>query len=429
MSGRYLAVALLVAGLIGSSAPACTEGAALADRDGAASAPDAGRVEPSPPPHAHVPSAKEGRDLLDKLECNRCHAGTGQAEVAQAKHCYSCHVDIAVGKAPKSSPDAPAPSKAVLAKWKPRVEHLRFVPSLSGAGTILRPRWIESYLVKPFDLRPGLHGDMPRLPLAEPEARSIAAYFAERAGGAEAEAPFLAGDIERGRGYFSTKGCSGCHTFTGARTASPPAVTPRDGPDRALAPDLRYARDRVRTDRLVDWILDPRSIKPDAAMLPQKLTREEATDLAAFVVRAPLDDPPARAKLARLPVLERPVTYDEVAEKVLHKICWHCHSQPDFARGDGGPGNTGGFGFEGRKLDLSSYESIAGGYLDAGGKRRSVFAPAPNGEPMLLSVLLERAREVEGTMSPVRGMPLGLPPLSPEDVQIVETWIAQGHPR
>jgi hypothetical protein len=29
----------------------------------------------------------------------------------------------------------------------------------------------------------------------------------------------------------------------------------------------------------------------------------------------------------------------------------------------------------------------------------------------------------------VRGMPLGLPPLSSEDIQLVETWIAQGHPR
>ncbi len=27
----------------------------------------------------------------------------------------------------------------------------------------------------------------------------------------------------------------------------------------------------------------------------------------------------------------------------------------------------------------------------------------------------------------VRGMPLGLPSLSPEDLQLVESWIAQGH--
>jgi hypothetical protein len=29
----------------------------------------------------------------------------------------------------------------------------------------------------------------------------------------------------------------------------------------------------------------------------------------------------------------------------------------------------------------------------------------------------------------VRGMPLGLPPLEPEQIQLVESWIAQGRPR
>ena len=29
----------------------------------------------------------------------------------------------------------------------------------------------------------------------------------------------------------------------------------------------------------------------------------------------------------------------------------------------------------------------------------------------------------------VRGMPLGLPPMSLEDIQLVESWIAQGRPR
>jgi mono/diheme cytochrome c family protein len=271
---------------------------------------------------------------------------------------------------------------------------------------------------------------MPRLPLDEHEAAAIAAYFAERSGFDEdSPAALPAGDIERGRGYFATKGCVGCHAFTGARTQAPPEVLPRDVADRALAPDLRYARDRVVHGRLAAWIRDPTAFKPDSAMPKQQLTPQEAEDLATFVLQAPLDDVPAPAAFARLPVLERPVGYDEVAKKVLHKICWHCHSQPDFARGDGGPGNTGGFGFAPRKLDLSSYESIAGGYLDASGKRRSVFSAAPSGEPMLLAVLLERTREERGAWSPLRGMPLGLPPLSAEDIQLVESWIAQGHPR
>ena len=159
------------------------------------------------------------------------------------------------------------------------------------------------------------------------------------------------------------------------------------------------------------------------------MSEQEAADLAAFVLRAPLAAAVENPKPARLPLLARPVSYDEVAEKVLHKICWHCHSQPDFARGDGGAGNTGGFGFKARLLDLSSYESLSAGYLDENGERRSLFSPGPGGEPVLLEVLLARQKEERGGHAEVRGMPLGMPSMSPEIIQLVETWVAQGHAR
>ena len=49
--------------------------------------------------------------------------------------------------------------------------------------------------------------------------------------------------------------------------------------------------------------------------------------------------------LAPLPLRARPVAFEEVSERVLRKVCWHSHAQPDYARGDGGPGNSGGFGW------------------------------------------------------------------------------------
>jgi hypothetical protein len=43
---------------------------------------------------------------------------------------------------------------------------------------------------------------------------------------------------------------------------------------------------------------------------------------------------------------------------------------------------------------------------------------------------MARYGEEAGTPNPnVRGMPLGLPPLPLEDIQLVETWIAQGRPQ
>jgi hypothetical protein len=68
--------------------------------------------------------------------------------------------------------------------------------------------------------------------------------------------------------------------------------------------------------------------------------------------------------------------------------------------------------------------------LDDRGERRSVFETLDDGTPRLVAALLARAAEEAGQPDPrVRGMPLGLPALPPEDIQLVETWIAQGRPR
>jgi len=272
---------------------------------------------------------------------------------------------------------------------------------------------------------------MPRLALLEEEARAIAQHLATRP-----ELPAVpqiaapAGDLERGRAAFAAKGCASCHTFSGAGVAPPPAVSHAAArADRALAPDLRHARERLVAENVVAYILDPTSVKPDAAMPKTALSLGEAADLAAFVLRAPLDPAPGARRAARLPLLARAVAYDEVASKVLHKICWHCHSQPDYARGDGGPGNTGGFGFAPRKLDLSSYESISAGYLDRAGERRSLFTRGSSTGSILVEVLIARQREEQGEIGETRGMPLGLPALSAEDIQLIESWVDQGHPR
>src|SRR5204863_2860150 len=91
-----------------------------------------------------------------------------------------------------------------------------------------------------------------------------------------------------------------------------------------------------------------------------------------------------RAKPARLPLLDRKVTFKEVDEKVFHRTCWHCHSEPDYAIGDGGPGNSGGLGFKPRGLNLSDYTGIAAGYIDDKGERASVFLKDTEQVPRLV---------------------------------------------
>jgi hypothetical protein len=112
---------------------------------------------------------------------------------------------------------------------------------------------------------------------------------------------------------------------------------------------------------------------------------------------------------------------------VLRRTCWHCHGEPDYAHGEGGPGNTGGFGFPERGLSLADYDGASSGILDAHGDRKSILAPGDDGTPLLVRALLARHEEIAGRPVPgVRGMPLGMPPLPPEEIQLVESWIAQG---
>ena len=147
---------------------------------------------------------------------------------------------------------------------------------------------------------------------------------------------------------------------------------PRAGP--AL-----HARSVASVARSCAGSLDPPQVKPDTPMPKHGAERgrgEEPSPRTSS--RRPSAPQEARPIPARLPVLARKVTYDEVATRVLRKTCWHCHGEPDFERGDGGPGNSGGFGFKGRGLNLSDYAVDVRGLprRHAAGARASSPRPA-----------------------------------------------------
>ena len=273
---------------------------------------------------------------------------------------------------------------------------------------------------------------MPRLALTPSQARAVAAYFIPPT----PPEPTPDGDVARGLRLLNTRGCGTCHRFSGAPLTASPLPTPLDAAalkrGMALAPDLGVTRERFRPAALVRWLRDPVGVKPDTAMPPIPLTEAEAIDVATAILKAPRAPEPPPPMPPRLPVLERRVTYDEVSAAVFRKVCWHCHSEPEYANGDGGPGNTGGFGFAGRGLNLASYTAASMGLKDAHGQRRSLFTPRSEEDPTPYLIAVLRARQAEERGRPVpglRGMPLGLPALSPEAIQLIESWIAQGRPR
>ncbi len=377
-----------------------------------------------------VASRDHGKELVLTYQCNRCHDGTGHPEAVQSKHCVHCHKDIMEGRFTAAA--------ASLARWKPRVKELADAPSLEATGQRFTRRWVADYLLQPSDLRPHLKQFMPRLAITTADARDIAAYLVPEVDGPFvdlARAPEIAGaDLGKGRQLIETKGCGSCHVFTGVvavPSSAPPTMDGRDF-DRAykLAPDLRVTRERMTPGRLVTWLKDPKGVKTDSAMPKIPLSDAEVRDVAGYILTVELTPSRKPQKHERLPLLTRKVLYKEVDEKVFHRTCWHCHSEPDYAIGDGGPGNSGGFGFKPRGLNLSAYEGIAAGFVDDKNERQSVFAKDKEDVPRLVRALLARHDEEDGAATgAVRGMPLGYDPLSSEEIQLVDTWVAQGRPR
>ena len=381
---------------------------------------------------AVVGDPARGHAAMERFECSRCHRGAELVAAAPDKQCIQCHNDILAGR-------TVAPTEAMEARWRERVAGLGDAPSLEATGARFRRRWIVGFLQKPHDLRPLLVTTMPRLALAEADAKDIAAYLVP------SEDPIkesLADDelLEKanpamGRELMVNKGCGTCHVMTGVPSFSGaplPVGVVVDEPARAmtLAPDLRFTRQRMTASKLARWVKNPKAVKADTMMPTIPLTDVEARHIAAYILGAPLADAPKKATPARLANLDREVTFDEVRDKVFRRTCWHCHSDPDLEIGDTGPGNTGGFGFAPRRLDLHDYEGVFAGTVDADGQRHSIFAPMPDGTPRIVAVMLARHREEAGDdTTGVRGMPLGLPALSMEDIQLVESWIAQGRKR
>jgi mono/diheme cytochrome c family protein len=367
--------------------------------------------------------AERGKQLVAEFECSRCHAGTGLAAPKLERDCVGCHEQIATDKF-QAKPDK-------LAKWKPHVMPYRDVPSLGELGARLRPAWVRDYLLHPHDLRPNLAQTMPRLPLSAEQARDIATYLTQSAKPSDSTLPAVSAvseDIAHGKRLLTERACVSCHQVTGAGLPAPPKSEPAPR-TLGLAPDLRFARERSTPEAIARWLMDPQRVKPDAVMPNLGLSANDARDLAAFLSFGELAPPAVHVPSSRLPVLERRVGFEEVNQLVFAVTCRHCHTNPDLADGDGGPGNTGGFGFKPRKIDFSTYQGIQSGGVDARGERVSLFAPTRAGMPRLVAALVARQHEMDGKESDeVRGMPLGLPPLSAQQIQLVESWVAQGRP-
>ena len=374
-------------------------------------------------PKGRAEAIEEGRKLVEKLQCSRCHSAEALpvAAAPRATSCAGCHAWIQ-GTAHDSLEYEK--QKKRFPYWDRYVENVGSflaVPDLATAGARLDEEWIARYVRDPYEVRPGLYERMLRAPVTEDEAKSIAAFLvsarapltptaAEAAAIPASSAP---AHVEEGRRLFAKLQCGTCH-----------AIGADDATALHGAPDLAHARDRMSDANIAA------TIRTGTRLMPSfDLTAEESARLRDYIRAAPRETRAAPAVASEdLPLLTRAVSWEDVRSRVFGRVCVHCHMDPASNAGEGGPGNTGGLGFRGKGLNLETWEGI---------RASSVLTANPGEEPVLVRRLRargpEHARELAGphaTPAPEgeRGMPLALPPLSPEEMQLVRSWIAQGAP-
>jgi cytochrome c2 len=388
-----------------------------------------------------APAAPDtGAALIARGQCGRCHDVTALAVEAtpRERSCAGCHRWIHDAR---EQPEESARWRKVYPAWDRYLTNVRSfldVPDLAASAARLTPDFVASYLRAPFKVRPALHESMIRTGYAEDEATRIASWLVQRArvrrpwseaaAAASAVPPSTRPEaVAEGARLYQRLACGTCHAL-GSRPASLAM---------AAAPDLAHVARRIAPADAAAFIADPAAFGGEPRMPRYPMSATEAARLRDFLWSTAASGASSLvAGAADLPLLARPVRYAEVRERVLAAVCVHCHMS-ERGGADGGPGNTGGLGWRGAGLDLETWAGVVRGARGADGRRHSVLAPAPDGgEPPLLARLRQRyaehAAERAGPAA-VRaggapGMPLGLPPLAPADLQLVRSWLAQGAP-
>jgi mono/diheme cytochrome c family protein len=375
-----------------------------------------------------------GRALVEQAQCGRCHTLPDPiAPVPRARSCAGCHAWI---HASGEDPAQAARARRDFPLWDrylANVASFLAVPDLRASGARLDPAFVARYLRSPFKIRPSLPEGMIRTGFTEDEAAAVAAWLtaaplamsAEARQAAEIALSSAADDVAAGAQLFERLRCASCHALGGrpATVAGPPA------------PDLTFVRARMRPAITAAFIVDP-TLGGATAMPRYPISPRDAAHLRDFLFAQSTDAHDQLSIAGDLPLLARPVSYAEVRAQVLDRICIHCHMDPRRNGGEGGPGNTGGLGYAGAGLDLETWAGVQRGARDARGRRVSILTAEAGAEAPLVARLraryVEHARELAGPRAVVAGgapgMPLGLPPLGPEQFRLVRSWVAQGAP-
>ena len=228
----------------------------------------------------------------------------------------------------------------------------KLAPNLKDVRLKLRKEWIPVWLKDPQAFRPGTK--MPRFRLSDEELRSISA-FVWQAGLDGPQPPSQPkGDAAKGKELFETRGCLGCHSIGegGSRVGD------------EFAANLSRLGEKANYDYIVRWVHNPRErtrpycpreqrdlgpedyarhglpftfdldhsscpndgaqlqVQNMTAMPSQRLSWEEARDIAAYLTSLKRDD---AAYPQDVSYMDNPQLADKGRQLVNRYGCASCH--------------------------------------------------------------------------------------------------------
>jgi cytochrome c2 len=175
-------------------------------------------------------------------------------------------------------------------------------PDLRQVGARVRPQWLLAWLRNPHELRSAV--TMPRLPMTLTESADVAAWLAATAAPAATPA-WPDGAAENGAKRFRQLGCVACHHAPGEHDDA--------------APGGRIALDFVAAKwhpaALVDYLEQPSRHYADVRMPDLRLSRDDATTIAAMLTR-------------KAPAAGEPLAGDAARGRTIveQKACAVCHA-------------------------------------------------------------------------------------------------------
>ena len=134
-------------------------------------------------------------------------------------------------------------------------------PLLNGEGRKVQPEWFFGFLRNVVTLRPWLKVRMPSFQMPNEDAAALVDYFAALDSKLNPYLHFDATQVstenfKAGKELFGKAECLACHG----------AWPPPPGQEPPTAPNLSFAKNRLRPDWIVDWLIYPGKVQPGTKM-------------------------------------------------------------------------------------------------------------------------------------------------------------------